>query len=125
MVSDSSVAAEALAEFYSASDQLDLSRLLPLLSEDIEVRFGNGPAMVGHAAAAAACRQFWASLESMNHEPVKIVANGNDFVQMAIVTYKLKTGKQVSMPVSSYFRRQSDGRFDRMWVYIDMAPLFA
>ena len=50
---------------------------------------------------------------------------GEAVSQQSIVTYATLDGRDVSLPVSSYLRRSNDGRLDRLWIYIDMAPLFS
>jgi hypothetical protein len=44
---------------------------------------------------------------------------------MSVVTYIRKDGSEVSMPVASHLRRVGDQQIDRLWIFIDMAPLFA
>ena len=60
----------------------------------------------------------------MKHERQQLVVDGDTVFQGSIVTYTRLDDKQVSMPVASHLRRRADGRLDRLWIYIDMSPLF-
>ena len=112
-------------KFFRDADKLDLPLLMSWFGENIELRIANMPAVVGRAAVEKAFRDFWSNLSGMSHRPEELVLNGNNAAQMAVVTYTRKDGKKVSMPVASHLRKQSDGKFDRLWIYIDINPLFA
>jgi hypothetical protein len=52
------------------------------------------------------------------------VSSGDMAVQMAVVTYIRRDGSEVSMPVASHLRRVGVQKIDRLWIFIDLAPLF-
>jgi hypothetical protein len=88
------------------------------------VRFGNAPAILGRAAAEQAFRQFYSSLSGMRHRREALVSSGDLAAQMAVVTYTRRDGSEVSMPVASHLRRVGGQKIDRLWIFIDLAPLF-
>lgn len=113
-----------LADFFRDADRLDLPVLLSWFSEDVDLRIANMPPILGLAAAEEAFRQFWSTIKGMSHAVEQRIVNGRDGMQLSIVTYTRLDDRVVAMPVASHLRRQADGRLDRLWIYIDLAPLF-
>lgn len=114
-----------VGDFFKDADSLRLERLVAWFSDDIEVRFANQPSIRGRDAAEAAFRDFWALINGMGHRREELVLAGDLAAQMSIVTYRRKQGGEVSLPVASHLRRTVEGRIDRLWIFIDLAPLFA
>ena len=94
-------------------------------ADDIDLRIANMPTVLGRAGAEQTFADFWSHLSGMSHQCVELIVTGNDAAQMAIVTYTRKDGKTVPLPVASHIRRNDDGKFTRLWIYIDIGPLFA
>lgn len=111
--------------FFRDADKLDLPLLMSWFGDEIDLRIANMPAVRGHADVERAFADFWSQLNRMSHEALEIIVNGDNAVQLSIVTYTRKDGKVVTMPVASHLRRQAGGKLDRLWIYIDIAPLFA
>ncbi|KQX19524.1 MULTISPECIES: nuclear transport factor 2 family protein [unclassified Sphingomonas] len=114
-----------LADFFRDADRLDLPLLTGWFGEDIDLRIANMPPMLGLPAAEEAFRQFWSTIKGMSHEVQQRIVNGRDGMQLSIVTYTRLDDRSVAVPVASHLRRRPDGRLDRLWIYIDLAPLFA
>lgn len=110
--------------FFRDADTLIVDKLIAWFTETVEVRFGNAPAIHGTTAAAQAFRQFYGSLSGMRHRREALVSSGDLAAQMAVVTYTRRDGSEVSMPVASHLRRVGDRKIDRLWIFIDLAPLF-
>ncbi len=113
------------AAFFKDADQLDLPTLMNWFDEDIDLRLGNMPTIHGRGGARQAFEHFWSALKGMSHERVQLVMESNCAFQGSIVTYTRLDGKAVSMPVASHLRLTDEGRLNRLWIYIDLAPLFA
>jgi hypothetical protein len=111
-------------EFFRDADSFQLERLAAWFADDIEVRFGNAPAITGREAAKQAFSGFWSSIGGMRHAREALVSLGDMAAQMSIVTYTRQDGSAVSMPVASHLRRVAPGKIDRLWIFIDLAPLF-
>jgi hypothetical protein len=118
------IADDWAADFFADADSFDLPRLVKWFDDDIEVRFGNALAITGKAAAEDAFRGFWSSIAGMKHEREAIVFDGDMAAQFSQVTYLRHDGSAATMPVASQLRRVGDGKIDRLWIVIDMAPLF-
>lgn len=118
------VSADWAADFFQDADSFELPRLVAWFADDVEVRFGNAPAISGKAAAEEAFRGFWASIGGMRHSREVVVIDGDLAAQFSQVTYVRHDGSEATMPVASHLRRVSDRRIDRLWIVIDMAPLF-
>lgn len=112
------------ADFFRDADSFDLPTLVGWFADDIEVRFGNGPAITGKAGAEEAFAGFWSTIAGMRHHREAIVIDGDMAAQFSQVTYTRHDGSDVTMPVASQLRRVGEGRIDRLWIVIDMAPLF-
>ncbi len=124
-----SVAAESDGDdwagaFFETADRFDIEQLVSWFADDIEVRFGNQPAINGKAQAREAFAGFWSGIAGMRHRREALVADGDMAAQMSIVTYTRHDGSAVSMPVASHLRRTGPAQIDRLWIFIDMAPLF-
>jgi hypothetical protein len=112
------------AGFFRSADSFDIEQLVGWFADDIEVRFGNQPMIVGKAAAREAFTGFWSSISGMRHKREALVSLGKMAAQMSIVTYTRLDGSEVAMPVASHLRQSGPGKIDRLWIFIDMAPLF-
>ena len=110
--------------FFRDADTLVVEKLMSWFAETIEVRFGNAPPIHGTTAAEQAFRQFYGSLSGMRHRREALVSSGGLAAQMAVVTYIRRDGREVSMPVASHLRRVGAHKIDRLWIFIDLAPLF-
>jgi ketosteroid isomerase-like protein len=112
------------ADFFRDADSFELPRLAAWFSDDVEVRFGNQSAIQGKSDATEAFRGFWSSISGMRHLRETLVQDGDMAAQFSQVTYARHDGSEVTMPVASHLRRVGEGRIDRLWIVIDMAPLF-
>ena len=110
--------------FFRDADTLVVETLISWFAETIEVRFGNAPPIHGRTAAEQAFREFYSSLSGMRHRREVLVSSGDLAAQMAVVTYTRRDGSEVSMPVASHLRRVGGQKIDRLWIFIDLAPLF-
>lgn len=114
-----------VADFFRDADKLDLPVLMRWFADDIDLRIANMPMVRGRAGAERTFADFWSHLSGMSHQRIELIVTGNDAAQMAIVTYTRKDGKTVPLPVASHVRRNDDGKLTRLWIYIDIGPLFA
>lgn len=113
------------AAFLGDADRLDLPVLMNWFADDIDLRIGNMPPVVGRADVEEGFRQFWTTLKGMSHRREQLVVEGACAFQGSVVTYTRLDGKAVSMPVASHLRLTGEGRLDRLWIYIDLAPLYS
>lgn len=113
------------ARFFEDADSLQLDRLGAWFADDVDIRLANMPPITGRAAGEEAFRQFWSSLIGMSHRREIVVVDGDDAVQGSQVTYTRPDGSAATMPVASHLRRNAAGQLLRLWIYIDLAPLFA
>lgn len=114
-----------VADFFRDADLLKIDKLAAWFADDIDLRFANNPPISDKATAVAVMGQFYGSIAGMRHARVTIIADGDAAAQQAIVTYTRSDGRDVPLPVSSYLRRNVAGVLDRLWIYIDVAPLYA
>jgi len=117
--------AAALAAFVGDVERLDLVALAARLAEDVELRLGNAPPLVGRGPAVAALGGRWAGIERVGYERLEVVIAPPRAVLMSRVTYAIAGGRQVSVREATHFRWTADRRIDRLWVYEDPAELVA
>jgi hypothetical protein len=114
-----------VSAFFQTADQCNADLTADWFAEDIDMRFANHPPVSSKAEAREGLRRFMSNISGMAHERQSRVTEGNASVQMATVRYTLPDGREVPLPVASHLRRNSDKLLDRLWIYIDLAPLFA
>jgi len=113
-----------VSAFFQTADQCNADLMAEWFAEDIDMRFANHLPVSSKAAAREGLRQFMSNISGMAHERESRVMEGNAAVQMATVRYTLPDGREVPLPVASHLRRNADKLLDRLWIYIDLAPLF-
>jgi hypothetical protein len=111
--------------FFGDADQLDLPLLMSWFGPDIDLRLANVPAITGREAVEATFAQFWTGIRGMRHVREQLVTDGDTAFQGSLVTYVRPDGLEVTMPVASHLRRDAAGMLDRLWIYIDLGPLYA
>lgn len=113
------------ADFFRTVDTKDIDKLAAWLADDVELRFGNGPTTVGKGIARDSLGRFFETIAGLRHVSEGRVLQGDVIVQFSQVTYTRRDGSQVTVPAATKFRRADDGRVAQLWVFIDLAPLFA
>lgn len=111
--------------FFRDADQLDLPLLMSWFGPDIDLRLANVPPILGREAVEATFAQFWSGIKGMRHIREQIVADGDAAFQGSLVSYTRPDGSEVTMPVASHLHRDTAGTLDRLWIYIDLEPLYA
>jgi hypothetical protein len=113
-----------VSAFFQTADQCDADLTAEWFAEDIDMRFANHPPVSSKAEAREGLRRFMGNISGMAHARESRVMEGNAAVQMALVRYALPNGREVALPVASHLRRNDHKLLDRLWIYIDLAPLF-
>lgn len=114
-----------VGDFFRDVDAVDISRLADWLADDINLRFGNNPVVTEKDTAVKVLGAFYDSIAGMQHVRENLVGSDDEVAQQATVVYTRLDGGIVPLPVSSYLHRNADGKVDRLWVYIDIHPLYA
>ena len=125
MTTVSESGADWVADFFRDADTVDIDKLAAWFADDIELRFANNPPIADKATAVAVMSDFYQSIAGMRHARETIVRDGDTAAQQAIVTYTRPDGRDVPLPVASYLHRNAAGVLDKLWIYIDIAPLYA
>lgn len=105
-------------------DAFKIELLEPWFADDIDLRFANNPEIHDKQTALQALGGFYGTIAGMSHKAHAVIGSGDDVVQNSTVTYTRTDGRLVRLPVSSYLRRNADGKLDRLWIYIDINPLY-
>ena len=118
------MALDWVTAFFRDVDAFQIEKLDSWFADDISLRFANNPAINDKQTALAALGGFYGTIAGLQHAPEAILGSGDEATQMAIVTYTRTDGSLVPLQVASYLRRNVAGKLDRLWIYIDLAPLF-
>ena len=113
------------AQFLADADMKDIDVLARWFDQGIDLRFGNGPNIHGKTGAVEAFTQFYDSIKAMNHVREYVIVDGETICSQALVTYTALDDRQVTLPVASCMHRTQAGLLDRLYIYIDLAPLYA
>ncbi|WP_052730243.1 nuclear transport factor 2 family protein [Sphingomonas sp. SRS2] len=121
------MALEWVGEFFRDADMVQIDKLAAWFADDIDLRFANNPPIRDKQTAVAVMGGFYGSIAGMSHKPVHLYAgdDGDTASQYAVVTYTRQDGRDVPLPVSSLLHRNSAGKLDKLWIYIDINPLYA
>lgn len=111
--------------FFRDADRLDLPLLMSWFGPDIDLRLANVPPIAGRDAVETTFAEFWSGIKGMRHVREQLVVDGDTAFQGSQVTYTRPDGSAVTMPVASHLRRDAGGTLDRLWIYIDLGPLYA
>lgn len=111
--------------FFGDVDKKQIDALAPWFADKIELRFSNAPAIQGKEEATDALFQFYTRITGMWHRREALSIDGRSASSMAIATYTLADGREIDVSGSTYLRRVTDGKLDRLWIYADMSPLLA
>ena len=116
---------EWVSAFFRDVDSFQLDKLAAWFADDINLRFANNPIINDKQTAVDALGGFYSTIAGLRHKSEALIGSGDEVVQQSIVTYTRKDGRLVSMPVSSYLRRNRAGKLSRLWICIDINPLYA
>lgn len=113
-----------LNDYYRKVDALQMDPFIDAHTDDVQVTFGNNPPAVGKGQVRESIGQLWSMLRGMEHEFVNAwEPEPNTGVLEAKVTYHMKDGRDVTLPVTSILT-QRGGLVQTLRIYIDMAPVF-
>jgi hypothetical protein len=115
----------ALEAFLDDLERLDVEGLGRRLADDVELRLGNAPPVVGRGPATAALRRRWSAVEPIERQRLETLIAPPRAVHMSVVTYALPDGRQVHVRDATHLRWTADGLIGRLWVYEDAAELAA
>ncbi len=119
------MANEWVSAFFRDVDAFQIEKLDAWFAEDIDLRFANNPVITDKRTALAALGGFYSTIAGLRHDAEAQVGSGDSVAQQSIVTYTRQDGRLVPLPVCSYLRRNAEGKLNRLWIYIDIAPLYA
>lgn len=119
------MATEWVADFFRDVDTFQIDKLEPWFADDIDLHFGNHPAVKGKDSALHGLSEFYKTISGLHHTAEAVVGSDKEVAQQGIVTYTRTDGSLVPLPVSSYMRRNDEGKLTRLWIYIDIHPLYA
>ena len=99
------VAYDEVRRIFDILDAQDVVGFGKLLTDDAEVRFGNGPSMSGKAAIAEGQFGFFSAISAMKHSLTaeSLWAKDGSFVIEGTAIYTRHDGSVVEIPVADVF----------------------
>ncbi len=105
-------------------DAKDSDGFANYLTEDGIFRFGNQPDIQGRKAVSNYVAQFFAMIQSSEHETINVWEIDNTIIWQGRVTYTRLDAKKVAIDFCNIFNMK-DSLIDQYLIYIDTTPLFA
>lgn len=110
-------------KLFASIDAMDTESFLGFIHKDATFRFGSSPAVTGHAEIRAAVEGFFSSFAALQHDPQKLITDGDAVACEGEVTYTRHDGSKITLPFVNVF--EIDGELISQYrVYIDIGPLF-
>jgi hypothetical protein len=106
-------------------DRMDAHAWASYLSPDAVMRFGNADPVYGREGCRDALAGFYAQIDGLRHDIVEQWEHGAATIVEANVTYSRTDGHEVTVPVVTIYRTDSQDLISDYRVYIDVAPVFA
>jgi SnoaL-like domain len=95
------------------------------LSPDAVMRFGNCDPVYGRDGCRDALMAVWAQIDGLHHDVIEQWEHGPATIVEAVCTCTRTDGHEVSLPVVTIYRTDSQDLISDYRVYIDVAPVFA
>jgi ketosteroid isomerase-like protein len=111
-------------EYFADVDSMDMEKVGAWFAEDMNLRFGNAPAMQGRDTIIGSLRGFLSPFKSMKHEFGEVIESADGVFTEAAVTYSFPDGRAVTVPSATFMRRRGD-KVSELRVFIDLTPVFA
>jgi hypothetical protein len=108
-----------------AVDQMDAKVFAHYFSEYGEFQFANHPSVLGLMAIENSVQNFFSTIHSLSHEIATIHDGENSTTIRGHVTYTKKDQSRVKIPFSNYFEFDSNSKFQKWQIFIDLEPLFS
>ena len=109
---------------YEALDAKDVDAFVAQLTPGAELRFGNGATIEGRVAIRDALTEFFAAIDSVSHAFTSQLRVDDTLVIEQMVTYTRRDGSAIVLPAATVLEL-TDGKADRMQMYVDVSPVFA
>ncbi len=113
-----------LGDLFKSIDAMDSATFAQHLSEDVEFRFGNAPAVNGRKAVMETVQGFFQSIGGLRHELIRVWHQGDTVICHGIVTYTRKDGSTLTVPFANIFRL-SDRLVTQYLIFVDISALYA
>jgi hypothetical protein len=109
-------------EYFRDVDGGDIPRMAAWFAPDINMRFGNWPAVQGREAATATLSAFLGRIRSVRHTlGLSLICEDTVFVE-AQVSYTIDDNMVVTVPGATFLRRGPAG-ITELRIYLDATPL--
>ncbi len=111
--------------FVSAFDSRDETRLEPFLHQDAVFELNNYLPFYGKRTVCMALSQFWQGVEGIEHEPINIYGDDNQFAAELLSHYvRREGGAPITVPVAAFYDRDASGLLISSRMFIDLTPVF-
>ena len=112
------------AQLFDDLDRMDPDAWVGHLAPDVVMRFANEDPVYGHAGARAAVVSLFDSMAGISHQLVDRWDHGNATIVEASVTFTLRDGTDVVVPMVTIYRTARGGLITDYRVYLDPSQLW-
>ena len=116
--------ADQLAAVFRSFDANDVSALSKSIADDVELRLGNTPTIIGKAGFIGAVQAFHDSVSAVHHEILHVYVDRDIAAVEFDVHYTRHDGNVVVLPCCNVFRLR-DGVISEYRSYMDATPVYA
>ncbi|MEM7660968.1 MAG: nuclear transport factor 2 family protein [Pseudomonadota bacterium] len=114
-----------LQSYLAAIDARDIEAYAPFLADDCSLRMNYVPVMEGKSNVLMMLGSIWTSLAGMEHEPLMVLGDDNDFALETIHHYKIPSGKETPIPATEFISRNGNGLVSRIRIYCNADPAYS
>ncbi len=122
MSTTGTVAGVEVDALFKSIDRFDAEAFGELFAPDATYVFSNYPAVEGRDEIVGAAVAFWDTVASLNHHVLDILPFHGGFVSQLEITFGLKDGRNVTLPVA-IITRTADGLITDHRIYVNESPL--
>jgi ketosteroid isomerase-like protein len=115
---------QLIRHILAAADSRDPALFVGYLSPDVSFRFGNVPAVVGHAAVAQALLALFEVVKTMRHDLVGIHACGDVWAVETVANYVDRFGRSFAFPACNLMTVR-EGKVCDYRIFVDNSAMFA
>jgi ketosteroid isomerase-like protein len=123
-VSTNRTTADQLTRVFAAFDARDVSTLATFITDDVQLRLGNGPAVRGKADFVDEVNAFHDSVAGVHHEILYVYTDDDIAIVEFDVRYTRRDGRTVVLPCCNVFRI-TNGLISEYRSYVDATPVYA
>ncbi|MBF4571861.1 nuclear transport factor 2 family protein [Herbiconiux sp. VKM Ac-1786] len=112
-------------DVFAAIDANKSAEFAELFTPTGRFTFANGDPMVGPEAIKGGVEYFYTTIKGLRHQVVQEWTVGHDTIVELSVSYDRHDGGNVTIPVTTIWSVDDEGRFEDYRIFGDLTPVYA